>query len=994
MVRAAIDDNHHKGLIISDTLGAPLVLTGLDLTNANPAHVAIVDATGNQITSFGGGTQFAEDVAHTTGDVGTMALAVRNDGGAALAGTTGDYIPLTTDASGSLRVTGGGGGTEYTEDIASAADPVGNQVIARRRDTLSTETTTDGDNTALNSTGKGELYVKHVDSIPVTDNGGSLTVDGTVTSNAGTGFPSVQTEDAASAGGETGIQILGVRNDAAASKTSTDGDFSALATDAAGRVGIADLGGAISVDDNGGSLTIDAASLPLPTGASTLAEQQTQTTALQKLDNIAHSGSDVALSEHVPISGQFDDTATTTVTENQIAPVRITSARALHTSIRDALPAGTNNIGDVDVLTVPAPLSTSGGGTEASALRVTLANDSTGLVSVDDNGGSLTVDGSVSVTGTTTTSDTATLVDDAAFTPATSRVMMAGFEYDDTTPDSVNEGDAGAARMSANRNLYMNIRDSAGNERGVNVTAGNALTVDGSATTQPVSGTVTANAGTGTFTTAGNKTNNNAAPGATNVGALPAVSTASAPSYTEGNLVALSVDNSGALRTSASAASVSDATATGDLVATGSVTTATLNGADTATIYISGTWVATVQFEGTTDGTNYFSLNALPVTGGALVTSTTANGQWQINTGGLANLRARVSSYTSGTVAIRVRSSTGGGLVALSTPLPAGTNNIGDVDVLSSALPTGASTLAEQQTQTTALQLLDDTIITDNAAFTDGTTKTNIAGFIFDETAGTALTENDAAAARVDSKRSQVGVIEDATTRGQRASVSAAGALHNNIAQIGATAISTGTGASGTGTQRVVTATDSTIGTVTSVTQNADVRQATASNLNAQVVGAVAHDGADAGNPLKVGGKARTTNPTAVADADRVDATFDDIGRQVVVLNQVRDLETHTTTTISASTTETTILAAGGAGVFHDVTLITIANTSATATRVDIRDATAGSVVWSYYVPAGQTIGADISVPVKQTTANNAWTAQSSVSVTDLRIFIQAVKNV
>lgn len=57
-----------------------------------------------------------------------------------------------------------------------------------------------------------------------------------------------------------------------------------------------------------------------------------------------------------------------------------------------ALVAGSANIGDVDVLTVPAPLSTTGGGTEATALRVTLASDSTGLVSVDDNAGSLTVD--------------------------------------------------------------------------------------------------------------------------------------------------------------------------------------------------------------------------------------------------------------------------------------------------------------------------------------------------------------------------------------------------------------------------------------------------------------------------------------------------------------------------------------------------------------------------------------------------------------------------
>jgi hypothetical protein len=84
--------------------------------------------------------------------------------------------------------------------------------------------------------------------VSVDDNGASLTVDGTVTANAGTGFVSVQTEDAASAGGETGTMILGVRNDSATSKTSADGDFSAIATDSAGRVGIADLGGSVTVD--------------------------------------------------------------------------------------------------------------------------------------------------------------------------------------------------------------------------------------------------------------------------------------------------------------------------------------------------------------------------------------------------------------------------------------------------------------------------------------------------------------------------------------------------------------------------------------------------------------------------------------------------------------------------------------------------------------------------------------------------------------------------
>ena len=89
-----------------------------------------------------------------------------------------------------------------------------------------------------------------------------------------------------------------------------------------------------------------------------------------------------------------------------------------------------------------------------------------------------------------------TQVDDAAFTPASGSVQVVGFEYDDTSPDSINEGDAGAARMSANRNQYITIRDAAGNERGVNVTSGNAAEVDiaeQSLTAVKVSATAAAN---------------------------------------------------------------------------------------------------------------------------------------------------------------------------------------------------------------------------------------------------------------------------------------------------------------------------------------------------------------------------------------------------------------------------------------------------------------------------------------------------------------------
>lgn len=99
--------------VVQQTVDAALSTNG-------DRSVLQVDASGflkvNVKTGGTGGTQFAEDSPHTTGDTGTLALAVRNDAGTVLADTTLDYIPLTTDSTGALRVTGGGGGTQYAED--------------------------------------------------------------------------------------------------------------------------------------------------------------------------------------------------------------------------------------------------------------------------------------------------------------------------------------------------------------------------------------------------------------------------------------------------------------------------------------------------------------------------------------------------------------------------------------------------------------------------------------------------------------------------------------------------------------------------------------------------------------------------------------------------------------------------------------------------------------------------------------------------------------
>jgi len=82
--------------------------------------------------------------------------------------------------------------------------------------------------------------------------------------------------------------------------------------------------------------------------------------------------------------------------------------------------------------------------------------------------------------------------------------------------------------------------------------------------------------------------------------------------------------------------------------------------------------------------------------------------------------------------------------------------------------------LAAVTTVTTLTNITNWGNIVDNAAFTDGTTRLMMNGYVFDDVAGTALTENDAAAARIDSKRAQMMVIEDGTTRARAATVKAA----------------------------------------------------------------------------------------------------------------------------------------------------------------------------------------------------------------------------
>ena len=107
---------------------------------------------------------------------------------------------------------------------------------------------------------------------------------------------------------------------------------------------------------------------------------------------LAYSGDGVAtpiLADAKGLEVQQATAADLNVTEASAAAIK-TAVEALDNAVDGNYLNVNVNCAGTDI---PA-----GGGVEAAALRVTIASDSTGVISIDDNGGSITVDGTVAVT--------------------------------------------------------------------------------------------------------------------------------------------------------------------------------------------------------------------------------------------------------------------------------------------------------------------------------------------------------------------------------------------------------------------------------------------------------------------------------------------------------------------------------------------------------------------------------------------------------------------
>lgn len=154
------------------------------------------------------------------------------------------------------------------------------------------------------------------------------------------------------------------------------------------------------------------------------------------------------------------------------------------------------------------------------------------------------------------------------------------------------------------------------------------------------------------------------------------------------------------------------------------------------------------------------------------------------------------------------------------------------------------------------------------------------------------------------------------------------------------------------------------------------------------IIPLVAHDSADSGEPLKIGHKAVAglSGLTLVAAADRTDSYAGLDGAQYVRPHcGLEDIVSGVAAITDGSSTS--VIASAGAGVKNYITSVMIANTSATAVTVDLRDGAAGTVKATLPVPAntsGVVCNYPIPLPFSAATAVCAdpSAAASTITVT------------
>jgi hypothetical protein len=222
------------------------------------------------------------------------------------------------------------------------------------------------------------------------------------------------------------------------------------------------------------------------------------------------------------------------------------------------------------------------------------------------------------------------------------------------------------------------------NMRAVRTAADGTIRIDPTGTTtQPVSGTLTANIGTSgslaldATLTGGTQTTK--LTDGTNTANVKAASTA-AIATDKALVVAISPNNTVPVSGTVTANVQLDDTVSGTFTATAQTQQFNLNaGRSSISWQFTGSWTGTINFEKSIDGTNWVQMSYH--NGMDAVNSTTTNGVYYSSVGSTQYVRLRTSGTWTGTVSWSVARSIGNKAITLIDSIPSGVNMIGSIKI-------------------------------------------------------------------------------------------------------------------------------------------------------------------------------------------------------------------------------------------------------------------------------------------------------------------------
>jgi len=314
----------------------------------------------------------------------------------------------------------------------------------------------------------------------------------------------------------------------------------------------------------------------------------------------------------------------------------------------------------------------------------------------------------------------------------------------------------------------------------------------------------------------------------------------------------------------------------------------------------------------------------------------------------------------TGTMSVSFSPATPSVAVTNNPVLGAGTSNIGDVDVLTlPPLVAGTANIGDV-----------DIVTMPNVTLAAGTNTNEVVG---DAASGAAKAGNPV----------QIGAVFNTT----QPTVTTGQVVEAQATARGGIIVATGTDTFNITVNAALPAGTANIGDVDVVTLP-NVTLAAGTNTN-EVVGDAAHDAVIAGNPVRGGLRGVSADYIAVANGDTTDAISDLTGKQIILPYAIPENFVSGVATLT-TTSDVAVIAAGGVGIRNYITSISASNTSGTNVRVDFKDGT--TVIASFFVAASGG-GATHTMPVPiRGTAATAFNAALSAAVTDVRVSAQGYK--